>query len=107
MHRFFFTVSHPPRGGWTVPIPGIVKYTSWAQLLQAVRAKQGAAYRGDDSVAFMICERDPSFCHNYVDGVVKRQSAPGSVPEVKRAGCGSCAARAAARAARNNGGGLK
>lgn len=104
-HRFFITAAHPPRGGWTAPIPGITPQNSWPLLVQAVKAKQGSAYRGDDSVANMVCERDPSFCHNYV--ATQKQASQKGVPQVARGGCGSCAARAAARAARNNGGGVR
>ncbi len=90
-------------GGWTVPIPGIGQAASFAHLLQAVKAKQGNAYVGDDKIAFMICERDPSFCHSYV-GTNQPRVANAPV-QARQGGCGSCAARAAAKAARNNAGG--
>lgn len=91
-----------------MPIPGISQQPTWSALTGLIKARQGAAYIGDDRVAYMICERDPSFCHGYVFG----QPPAGSNKAVKAintpmrpsGGCGSCAKRAAERAAKNNGG---
>lgn len=88
-----------------VPLPGITPQPSFQALLVAVRNKQGAAYRGDDNVAWMICERDPSFCHSYV--ATQNNVSTTAAPAPRQGGCGSCKARAAARMARNNGGTIR
>lgn len=87
-HRYFRQPMLAPRGGWWVPVPGINPQPTWDSLVQVVRARQGDAFIGEDRVAFMICERDPQYCHKLED---LRTIAN------KPAGCSSCARRAQQR----------
>lgn len=94
MHRYFVSAAGKPVGGWTVPVPGIGQAPTFPSLVQMVKFKQRGAYIGDDAVAKLICERDPSFCHGYVfNPSPVSKLLPQGAP--RRGGCSSCARRAA------------